>query len=166
LIENNEEKIIKREGIVMKKESARTFCRKGVVLIAVVFIACVCMMFAKAESIYAKTTNPKPFKLLKIGSKNLTKAANNSCMLYTGRFDGGSEIYLYDYKGKMKKGSRFKIKLKKGYKAKIHYVRNDKWKKIKNNFKLPRSGKDWYIDLQVKKGKATAYFWLFPMSGD
>lgn len=148
----------------MKKKDARVFCRNGFVLIAVVFIACICMMLAKTESIYAKTSNPRPFKLLKIGSKNITKAANNFCMLYTGRFDGGSEIYLLDYKGKMKKGSKFKIKLKKGYKAKIYYVRNNKWKKIKNNFKLPSMGNDWYIDLQVKKGKATAYFWLYPMS--
>ena len=80
--------------------------------------------------------------------------------------DGGSEIYLYDYKGKMKKGSRLKIKLKNGYKAKIRYVciQNGKWKEIKDNFKLPRSGNDWYIDLQVKKGKATAYYWLYPQS--
>ena len=148
----------------MKKEDARAFCRNGFVLIAVVFITCICMIFAKTESIYAKTSNPRPFKLLKIGSKNITKAANDLCMLYTGRFDGGSEIYLYDYKGKMKKGSRFKIKLKKGYKAKIKYVRNGKWKRIKNNFKLPHSGNDWYIDLQVKKGKASAYYWLYPMS--
>ena len=150
----------------MKKKDARPFCRNGFVLIAVVYIACICMLFAKTENIYAKTTNPKPFKLLKIGSKNLTKAVNDSCMMYTGRFDGGSEICLNDYKGKMKKGSRLKIKLKNGYKAKIRYVciQNGKWKEIKDNFKLPRSGNDWYIDLQVKKGKATAYYWLYPQS--
>ena len=54
------------------------------------------------KSYYAKDIKHSPFKMLKIGSKNLTKAVNKSC--YMAKFyDGCLEMSLSDFKGKVKK---------------------------------------------------------------
>ncbi len=141
----------------MKNEKG-ILLRKVYVFAIVVFVACVSLLIAKPELSYA---GKKPFKLLKVGSKNLTKGANQGYMPYAGSFDGGVELWMDDYKGSIKKGSKFKIKLKSGYKSIIYFCREGKkQKRIKNNFKIPSSDDDWYISLTIKEGKKKSYYWL------
>ena len=114
-----------------------------------------------AFNTYAKTYKIKtpPFRLLKIGSKNLTKYANKECWMghkNDVNADGVIEICLNDFKGKVKKNSRIRIKLKKGYKYEMLYDNGKKLKKIKNNFRLPKWNNNCRIYLGVKKGNYTA----------
>ena len=64
-----------------------------------------------------KYDDVSPFKLLKVGSKNVTRKTKH---IWLGTaslksWDGFIDIYMG--KVKLKKGSRLKYKLKKGYKA-------------------------------------------------
>ncbi len=142
----------------MKNEKGISL-RKVYGLAIAVFVVCASLLIVKPELSYAR--GAKPFKLLKVGSKNLTKGANRGYMPYAGKFDGGIELWMYDYKGTIKKGSKFKIKLKPGYKSIIYFCREGKKnKRIKNNFKIPSSQEDWFISLTVKEGKKKSYYWL------
>jgi hypothetical protein len=120
-----------------------------------------------ASAIPAKSIGVSPFKLLKVGSKNVTKKTKHLWMdtVSFKKWDGVIEIYMG--KVKLKKGSRLKYKLKKGYKAKFYIHYTDKkgkqyTKKIKNNSKLPNCGSSFWIDCFLKKGKYNAPLSFFP----
>ena len=141
---------MKTDGI--KAASKRTF-----VYIAAALIMCVGLIIITPKSYHAKDIKHSPFKMLKIGSKNLTKAVNKSCYM-AKIYDGCLEMPLSDFKGKVKKGSKLKYKLKKGYKAKFTLFDGKKMKKIKNKSKITWCAKDWAIYMTVQKGKYYIYY--------
>lgn len=145
---------MKTDGI--KAASKRTF-----VYIAATLMICFGLIAITPKSYSAKAIKRSPFKLLKIGSKNLTKAVNKDCYMLK-IFDGCLEYHLSEFKGKVKQGSRIKYKLKKGYKATITLYDGKKTKKLKNNGKITWRTKEWELYMTVRKGKYYTYYGFFP----
>ena len=150
---------------------------KSRILFYVSFIV-LCSIFVlafsnKAHAKYRQKTyhNFTPFKSLKIGSKKYTKKTKLSYLTMDTtpfkEWDGGLEVFLGDYRKKVKKGGRLKYKLKSGFKATFHISYTDKkgkshFKKIKNNAKLPYWDKDFYLIVHLKKGKYKSVLFLEP----
>ena len=155
----------------MEKNVLGLSIRRVFVVAAAVIIACVSLLAARPDTYHAKAKAArKTFKTLKIGSKNLTKDANTWDLNTTGS-DGAMDFYLNEYSGVVKKGSKLKVKVNKGYKAKMYFVswsgaESPKRKKIKNNFKLPTSDNNWFIEIDVKRGKTVGHYFLSPESVD
>ena len=118
-----------------------------------------------------KYDDVSPFKLLKVGSKNVTRKTKH---IWLGTaslksWDGFIDIYMG--KVKLKKGSRLKYKLKKGYKAVFSIQYTDKKgkfhnKKIKNKGKLPYNVKEYFLYCNISKGKYKAPLCFIPYSED
>ena len=86
----------------MKTNGAKATSKRAFVYIAATLMMCFGLITNTPKSYYAKDIKHSPFKMLKIGSKNLTKAVNKSC--YMAKFyDGCLEMSLSDFKGKVKK---------------------------------------------------------------
>ncbi len=129
-----------------------------------------------AQPAEAKSKNVSPFKTFKLGALNVKSRVNKSLWMCDNAFeasDGVPEAFFsYAEMARIKKGSRVRIKMKKGYKVTkmvMYYTKNGKRKtqKLKNKTKLKAGGRNIEcIAMYLRKGKWRIYAVIWPSDED
>lgn len=162
---------ISEGGTNMKKNHKVSFRWKQMVLILIAGL-----FLTGAQPAEAKTKNVSPFKTFKLGALNVKKRVNESLWMCDNAFeasDGVPEAFFsYAEMARVKKGSRVRFKLKKGYKITkmvMYYTKNGKRKaqKLKNKTKLKAGGRNiQHIAMYLRKGKWRIYAIIVPTEDD